>query len=62
MIISGIAIAFVRKALITVRQNPYEVTETVNDWGFMRQRRMESRFHFCPEDSLKRGAWRPDFS
>jgi hypothetical protein len=46
--------------MITVPQNPHEVTETVNDWGFMRQRRHGKPFPLLPlgfpeERSLETG-------
>ncbi len=36
------------ESLITAPQNPHEVTETVNDWGFMRQRRHGKPFPLLP--------------
>ena len=37
MIILGNRYRLGSESLITAPQNPHEVTETVNDWGFGRQ-------------------------
>ena len=48
MIILGNRYRLGSESLITAPQNPHEVTEIVNDWGFMRQRRHGKPFPLLP--------------